>query len=106
VLRQFQLSLDIDDMLSEDHNNSSFISWIKICIIKPYAYKIPHTIHYLAKKLEIAEDQEIKFLLSNLLFDENQKPMSKKRSRNQYDSSLDPLKETDELLIMESSQIQ
>ena len=79
VLRQFQLSLDIDDMLieknddaeminsSSERKQSSFIKWIQICIIKPYGYRIPHTIHYLVKKLEIEDDQEIQFLLSNFL---------------------------------------
>lgn len=38
---------------------------MKICIVKPYAYRIPLTIKYLAEKLEINEDREIVFLLQN-----------------------------------------
>ena len=40
--------LDIDEMLEEDESaekkKSSFVSWIQTCIVKPYGYRIPHTV--------------------------------------------------------------
>ena len=62
--------LDIDDILedgTENKKKSSFVGWIQTCIVKPYGYRIPHTVQYLLKKLEIEDDQEIQFLLQGFM---------------------------------------
>lgn len=56
LLRQFQLSLDIDDMMDDTRSNGqSFKEWFKNQFVLPYAYRVPETISFLCKKLEVED---------------------------------------------------
>lgn len=52
-IRQLQLSLDILDMEANRHN--SFKDWFLSQFVLPYAYRIPQTVEYLLKKLEMED---------------------------------------------------